>query len=202
MKKNNRFSLFSGIIFFVIGLFLFLRPDTFVKTISYVFGGVLILIGLFKTLNYYIKDKNLKVVNRNEMAFGLTAIILGIVFIFLADAIELLLRFIIGGYLVIIGLGKILETFYTTDRTSKFYALIVVGIVFVICGVYTIVNSNLPLKIDFISYFLYKDMFGIDSNVKENDENKEVKIIDEKEVEEVEFTPKEEEKKEKKGKKK
>ena len=79
MKKNNRFSLFSGIIFFVIGLFLFLRPDTFVKTISYVFGGVLILIGLFKTLNYYIKDKNLKVVNRNEMAFGLTAIILGIV---------------------------------------------------------------------------------------------------------------------------
>ncbi len=218
MKKNNRFSMLSGIIFFVIGLFLFTRPDTFIKVISYVFGGVLILIGLFKTLNYYIKDKNLKVVNRNEFAFGITAIILGLVFIFLADAIELLLRFIIGGYLVIIGLGKILETFYTTDRTSKFYALIFVGLVFIICGIYTIVNSNLPLKviglfmiiyglIDFISYFIYKDMFNININMKEEKSNKEVKIIDEKEdkeeaekVEEVEFTPKEESKKKEKKK--
>lgn len=220
MKKNNRFSLLSGVIFFVLGLLLFTHPDTFIKTISYVFGGILIIIGLFKALNYYIKDKNLQVVNRNEIAFGITAVILGLVFIFLADAIELLLRFIIGGYLIIIGLGKLLETFYTTDRTSKFYALIVVGIVFVICGIYTVVNSNLPLKIiglfmiiygliDFISYFLYKDMFNLNRETKEQNKTSEIKIIDEKdeeeekeEVEEVEFTPKDQEKSKKKGKKK
>lgn len=210
MKNDNKFSLLSGLIFFVIGLVLFMHPDTFIKAISYVFGGVLIIIGLYKVLNYYIKDKNLKVVNRNEMAFGITAIILGIVFIFLADAIELILRFIIGGYLLIIGLGKLLQTFYTTDRTSKFYALIVVGLAFIACGIYTIVNSNLPLKIiglfmiiyglvDFISYFVYKN---IDSNNSIKEENKEVKNITNKEdvIEEVEFEEKKEEKK--KGKKK
>ncbi len=215
MKKSNNYSLVSGIIFFVLGIILFTKPDVFIKAISYVFGGILILIGLYKILNYYIKDKNLKVVNRNEMAFGVTAVILGLVFIFLADAIELVLRFIIGGYLILIGIGKVMQTFYTTDRSSKFYALIVVGLVIVITGIYTIVNSNLPLKIiglfmmiygliDFISFFIYKDMVSSpalkdqEKEDKKNDEN----IDNKKEIiEEVEFTPKKEEKKGK-GKKK
>lgn len=214
MKKSNNYSLVSGIIFFALGIVLFTKPDVFIKAISYVFGGILILIGLYKILNYYIKDKNLKVVNRNEMAFGVTAVILGLVFIFLADAIELVLRFIIGGYLILIGVGKVMQTFYTTDRSSKFYALIVVGLVIVITGVYTIVNSNLPLKIiglfmviygliDFISFFIYKDMSSSPITKETPKEEKELVANEGKKevIEEVEFTPKKEEKKGK-GKKK
>ncbi len=214
MKKSNNYSLVSGIIFFALGIVLFTKPDVFIKVISYVFGGILILIGLYKILNYYIKDKNLKVVNRNEMAFGVTAVILGLVFIFLADAIELVLRFIIGGYLILIGIGKVMQTFYTTDRSSKFYALIVVGLVIVIAGVYTIVNSNLPLKIiglfmviygliDFISFFIYKDMSSSPLTKETPKEEKELVANEGKKevIEEVEFTPKKEEKKGK-GKKK
>lgn len=212
---KNKVSLTGGLIFLVVGIILFTNPDVFVKTISYVVGGVLILIGLYKVANYYIKDKNLKVVNRNEMAFGVTSIILGILFIFLAGTLELILRFVIGIYILLIGISKIFATFYTTDRGSKFYALIVVGLAFIICGIYTIVNSNLPLKIlglfmviygliDIISYFIYKD----DSNeVKiSDDDERETKLeVKEKEepeekVEEVEFIEKKETKK--KGKKK
>ncbi len=211
---KNKVSLTGGLIFLVVGIILFTNPDVFVKTISYVVGGVLILIGLYKVANYYIKDKNLKVVNRNEMAFGVTSIILGILFIFLAGTLELILRFVIGIYILLIGISKIFATFYTTDRGSKFYALIVVGLAFIVCGIYTIVNSNLPLKIlglfmviygliDIISYFIYKD----DSNeVKISDDDEiETKLeVKEKEkpeeVEEVEFIEKKETKK--KGKKK
>ena len=53
MKKSNNYSLVSGIIFFVLGIILFTKPDVFIKAISYVFGGILILIGLYKILNYY-----------------------------------------------------------------------------------------------------------------------------------------------------
>ncbi len=194
---KNKYSLISGIIFFAIGLILFINPGVFVKAISYVMGGILILIGLYKVINYYIKDKNLKVVNRNEMAFGITAVILGLLFIFLAGTIELLLRFIVGGYLILIGIGKIFQTFYTTDRTSRFYALIVVGLLIVAGGVYTVVSANLPLKIiglfmmiygliDFISFFIYKDML---TSPKTKSKTKGVV------VEEVVFTPKDEEKK-------
>lgn len=187
--KNSKISLISGLVFFILGIIIFLNPELLVKTISYGLGGLLILIGIYKTVNYYIQDKRLGIVNRNEIAFGITAIILGIVFIFLADAIELLLRFIVGGWLVIAGLNKIVSTFYTTDRNSKFYSLLVVGFILIGIGLYIILVSNLALSIiglfmmiygitDFISYFVYKNNIvnsDLDNLLNDNKDIKDVK---------------------------
>lgn len=187
--KNSKISLISGLVFFILGIIIFLNPELLVKTISYGLGSLLILIGIYKTVNYYIQDKRLGIVNRNEIAFGITAIILGVVFIFLADAIELLLRFIIGGWLLIAGSNKILSTFYTTERNSKFYSLLIVGIILICIGLYIILISNLALSIiglfmvlygiiDFISYFVYKNTIvnnDIDSLLNDNKDKEEVK---------------------------
>jgi len=179
MKNNNKTSLISGLVFFILGIIIFLHPDTVVKFASYCLGGLLIGLGLYKIANYYIQDKRLGVVNRNEMAFGITAVVLGVLFIFLAGTLELLLRFIVGGWLVIAGLGKIGTTFYTTDRDSKFYALIVVGVIYIGIGLYIVLVSNLALSIvglfmmiygltDFISYFVYrKKQEIIEEKIKE-----------------------------------
>ena len=179
MKKTSKLSLISSVAFFILGVIIFLNPGLIVKVVSYGFGGLLILIGIYKCVNYYIQDKRLGVVNRNEMAFGITAVILGVIFIFLADAIELLIRFIVGGWLVIAGINKIIKTFFTTDRSSKFYALIVIGIILIGIGLYIILISNLALSIiglfmmlygiiDFISYFVYKPIVNI---IKEDEED-------------------------------
>ena len=175
MKKNN--SLLTPIVFLVIGVILFVDPDSMVKFISYILGGLLIIVGGYRCANYYIQDKRMGVVNNNELAFGITAFILGLLFIVLASAIEFLIRIFFGVYLILIGISKVYQTFFTTDRSSKFYALIVVGIIFLLGGVYTIVESNITLSIiglfmiiygvvDFISYFVYKDN-GNSNPVKE-----------------------------------
>ena len=201
--KNSKVTLISSIIFFGLGLIIFLHPEIFVKTISFGLGGLLILIGIYKSVNYYIQDKRLGIVNRNEIAFGITAIVLGVIFMFLASAIELLLRFIIGGWLIIIGISKIMQTFFTTDRSSKFYALIVVGVLLISIGLYIVLVSNLALSIiglfmmiygiiDFISYFVYRVQKEIieeeikEEKVKEVIEHKKTKdeIIVEAEFEE------------------
>ncbi len=175
MKKNN--SLLTPIVFLVIGVILFTDPDSMVKFISYILGGLLIIVGVYRCASYYIQDKRMGVVNNNELAFGITAFILGLLFIVLASAIEFLIRIFFGVYLILIGISKVYQTFFTTDRSSKFYALIVVGIIFLLGGVYTIVESNITLSIiglfmiiygvvDFISYFVYKDN-GNSNPVKE-----------------------------------
>lgn len=211
LKKNSKISLVSAILFFVLGIVIFVNPDILVKTISYGLGGILILIGIYRSVSYYIQDKNLGIVNRNEIAFGITAIILGVVFIFLADAIELLIRFVVGGWLLIVGLNKIAKTFYTTDRDSKFYSLIVIGLILIGIGLYIILVSNLALSIiglfmmiygviDFISYFVYKSGKEIIEEVVDEIETKEV--IKEKEdkkeiIIETEFEEKKDTKKKK-----
>ena len=180
MKSKGKTSLISSIAFFVIGILLFASPETVVKFVSYCFGGLLIIIGAYKSVNYYIQDKRLGIVNRNEIAFGITALVLGVVFIFLADAIELLLRFIVGGWVVIAGLSRIASTFYTNNRDNKFYALLIVGFIFIALGLYIILVSNLALSIiglfmivygiiDFVSYFVYKSEFNENSGNKLNE---------------------------------
>ncbi len=192
MKKNSN-NLINAIIFFVLGVVLFSNPDAVVKVTSYILGGILILVGIYKCVNYYIQDKRLGVVNRNEIAFGITAVVLGLIFIVLASAIEFLIRVVFGAWMILEGLSKIFNTFYTTDRTSKFYALIVVGIIFVAAGIYTIVSANLALQIiglfmiiysiiDFISYFVYKD----EKNSKNEDKVVETELLTKEDVIEAE----------------
>lgn len=188
MKKKDKVSLLSGIIFFVLGLIIFLNPYIVVTFVSYALGAFLIALGIYKTTNYCIQDKRYGIVNKNEIAFGISAIILGILFIFLAGAIELLLRFIVGFWLIISGINKIIITFYTNERNSKFYTLIVVGCILILTGVYIILVSNLALSIiglfmmiygiiDFISYFITPDNEVMKKSKKEK-------------IEEVEFEEK------------
>ena len=44
IKKTFNLSLVSSIIFVIVGLFLFIKPGTTISIISYVTGGVLLLI--------------------------------------------------------------------------------------------------------------------------------------------------------------
>lgn len=168
MKISGKGSIISGLIFFVVGLFILLYPQAIVKFISYFAGGVLVAYGLYKSINYYVQDKRLGIVNQNELGFGITMVVLGILLICLAGTIEFLTRVVIGAYLFIVGITKIMNTFYTNDRSEKFYALIIIGLLFIAAGLYTVINANLPLQvlgmfmmtygiIDFISYFVYKD---------------------------------------------
>ncbi len=212
MKKNYS-DLLSSVLFFILGLILFTNPNAVVKFISYVLGGILIVVGLYKSVNYYIQDKRLGVVNRNEIAFGITAIVLGIIFIVLASAIEFLIRVVFGAWMIIEGLNKISRTFYTTDRTSKFYTLLVIGIVFIGAGIYVVMSSNLVLQIiglfmviyaiiDLVSFFIYNK----NVKIKEDDEEenvKELNVIVQDNVVEAEVTEKKKKtKKEKTDKKK
>ncbi len=145
--KNNKSSIISSIVFLIVGIMLFIKPDAVIKFVSYLFGGVMLAIGAYRTLSYYIQNKRTQVVNHNELAFGITAMILGILLIFLANTIEFLLRIVVGVWVIGAGIGKIMQTFYTTDRTSRFYTLIVLGLVLIGLGLYTVLVSNIPLSI-------------------------------------------------------
>lgn len=197
MKSTKKFSLINGLLFIFIGLFIFIKPDAVIKFISYFIGGLLLAIGIYKVVNYYIQDKRLGIVNTNELAFGISAVVLGLLFIFLAGTIELMLRIIIGVWLIFAGIARISNTFYTTTRDSKFYALLVVGLILIVTGLYVILVSNLVIStiglimaiyglIDLVSYFIYKDSF-ID-NMTNNSNKKEI------EVKEAEVHEKEEDK--------
>ena len=86
MKSQSALSLLGSIVFLIFGIILFVEPDGVVKLMSNLFGVALIAMGAYRTVNYLIQNKRLQVVNYNEIAFGITAIVLGIVLIFLSES--------------------------------------------------------------------------------------------------------------------
>ena len=115
------------------------------------------------------------------------------------------------------GVSKIMQTFYTTDRSSKFYALLIMGIALVGIGLYIVLESNLALSIiglfmvlyaiiDIVSYFMYAhDINELKKEVEKAEKFIEHEIIEgeavEKEEPKKEDSKKEEPKKSKKKKK-
>ena len=153
--KKYRTSIFSSIVFLIVGIMLFIKPDAVIKFVSYLFGGIMLAIGAYRTLSYYVQNKRTQVVNRNELAFGITAMVLGILLIFLANTIEFLLRIIVGIWVIGAGFGKIMQTFYTNDRGTRFYTLLVLGVILIGIGLYTILVSNMPLAIMGLFMIIY-----------------------------------------------
>lgn len=189
MKDGRKITLLSSIVFFILGMIIFVKPEMVVKVISYVIGGGLILVGVYSTISYIVNDRKLKVVNYNEIMFGITAIILGLLFILLAGAIELLLRIVVGVWVIMSGISRIYTSMIYPVKDARFYSLIIVGIILIGLGFYIVFYSNLAISIiglfmmlygliDFISYFVYKNAsLEVNKKINSKEDIKEAEIV-------------------------
>lgn len=175
MTKNDKMPLINGIVFTILGLIIFFNPNSIIQFVSYFLGGLLIGLGIYKIASYNIQNKRNGIVNQNELYFGVSAIVLGLLIVLLGSVVELLLRLTVSGWLIVAGILRLVTTFYTTERDNKFYGLIVVGAILIAAGIYTLLVTNIGMQLlglfmaiygicDFISYFVYKGKLIITSD--------------------------------------
>lgn len=100
-KKLLYTSISTGIIFFCFGLFLFLKPETTINSISYLLGGILIIVGFVTFLKYILNND--KVVKKFDvdLVYGIVGIVAGLVLILNPTAIATIIPFILGMWIVI-----------------------------------------------------------------------------------------------------
>ncbi len=107
-KKINRMcnvSLIMSIIFIVIGLFLFIKPDTTISIISFVIGGALLLSGIFSTYRYFSSDEIINAFNF-DLIYGVLLFIAGVFMIFNPTALATLFPIILGIWIIINSVTK------------------------------------------------------------------------------------------------
>lgn len=161
--KKDKYSIFISIVFFVIGLFMFLYPNEIVKFITYIIGVVFAVFGCLK-LNTYYKSK--ESISNVELTMGICSIILGIIIMFCNGIIEIVIRFVLGGYILATGMNKLIVALNSKSYNDKWIGLLIVGSILIIGGLYMILKSNIILStvglgimvysaVDIISYLLY-----------------------------------------------
>lgn len=154
--------LISSIIFFILGAVMFTNPEAVVLVVSYVIGGLIIIFGIYKCIKNYVEVKKDNQTSSKEMVLGIVLVVIGLVFIFLANVIEALVRLVIGGWILFSGINRLSNVLMLDKKTSKFFVLLGISIVLILGGLYTILETNLAFKAIGIVLMIYSaiEIFG------------------------------------------
>lgn len=140
--RFNRFiitSLVSSIIYFLIGLLIFVFSEEVGKLIGYVVG-ILFLYSGIQAIYKFIKRDGAKLYSLN-IFWGVISLILGIVIIVVPTSISSFINVCFGLYLVVSGANKIsYGVWFKVGNDASWLITLITGIMVVLFGILVITN--------------------------------------------------------------
>lgn len=144
-KKTGMQSLITSIIFAIIGIILIINPEGTIKVISYFLGITFILIGVYKTISYFVNKGSYDLYNY-DLAFGIIAVVFGIVTMAYSKQISTFFRIVIGMWIVYSSIMRFSLSLSLKALGTKVWGYsLVISIVMLICGIYTIASKGIIL---------------------------------------------------------
>ena len=163
LKKTGVTSLITSIIFAILGIILIANPEGTIKFIAIILGVIFGLVGLYKIVNY-IENKGKYDFYNNDIAYGVIAIVLGIVTICYSTQIGAIFRIIIGLWIVYSAILRINLSIKlkTIDSNVWIYSLII-ALIMAFCGIFIICNSGAVIVTLGIVVVIYSVLDAIES---------------------------------------
>lgn len=142
LKKTGVTSLVTSIIFAILGIILIANPEGTIKFIAIILGVLFGLVGLYKIVNY-IENKGKYDFYNNDIAYGVIAIVLGIVTICYSTQIGAIFRIIIGLWIVYSAILRInLSIKLKTIASNVWIYSLIIALIMAFCGIFIIYNSG------------------------------------------------------------
>ncbi|MBR1417304.1 MAG: DUF308 domain-containing protein [Bacilli bacterium] len=206
---ESKKSLIKSILFLIFGALIVANPDSIIKIASTIIGIIIILYGVFLAFKNYYDTKQDSNTSSTTLIFGITCIIIGILFIVLADSIVKIIQYILGAWIIFNGIERLMIALSLGKDNSNFITQLVLSILLLAAGLYTIFRANLPIQIAGLVMIIYaileiigyitnkKDKISVkeevEENIKLNNTNnnvKEAKIIETKDNKDTKETKK------------
>ena len=151
LKKSGWSDILVSIVFAIIGIFMIVKTDAALKIISYILGGMFIIIGIIKSIDYFASKGKYDFYNY-DLIYGIIAIIIGLVTIFCSGLIESMLRIMISLWIIYSGLVRLSFSLkLRTAQLNMWSVSLVLSIIMVIGGIYMLFqNGALVLTVGII----------------------------------------------------
>lgn len=133
LKKAGWTSVVTSLIFGIIGLVMIYNSETTMKFISTILGVFFILVGIIKVINYIISKGN-STLFTNDIAWGLIAIVIGLVTMVYSSTIESIFRIMIGVWIIYSGFTRFGLSFRLKNVNDRLWALVLTLAVLMIVG--------------------------------------------------------------------
>ncbi len=145
-KKDNKKdgnSVVTPIIYLILGVILAFKSNEVVQLLFYIIGILVIVYGI-KSLVVYYQNKDIVAYKNINLSVAVVSILIGILLIVLAGALEISIRYILGFFLIYMGISRLLTqiSFHDYQNFST-----ISNAVLIILGVYSIAYSNAVLVI-------------------------------------------------------
>lgn len=136
LKKAGWTSVITSVVFGIIGLIMIYNPETTMKFISTILGIFFIVVGIIKVISYFVSKGN-STLFTNDIAWGLIAIIIGLVTMVYSNTIESIFRIMIGIWIIYSGFTRFTLSFRLKNVNDRLWALVLtLAVLMVIGGLY------------------------------------------------------------------
>lgn len=142
LKKSGWTDILVSVVFAVIAIFMITKSDAVVKIISYVLGGIFIIMGIVKIIDYFASKGKYDLYNY-DLIYGIIAIIIGLVTIFCSSLIESMFRIVIAIWIIYSGLVRLsLSLKLHTAKINAWSVSLILSIIMIIGGIYMLFQSG------------------------------------------------------------
>jgi len=164
LKKTGWSSLITSIVFAILGIILIVSPNATVTVISTILGTMFVIIGVYKIINYY-RGKGKYNFYDYDMAYGIVAIILGVITIFYHNQIGTIFRILIGLWIIYSSVIRINLSLKLKYANSKMWIYsLIIAIIMLLCGIYITFNSGaiiVTIGVGILTYSILDIVEGI-----------------------------------------
>lgn len=134
MNKIFNASVITSVIILVLGIFLFIQPDTIIHMISIILGGIILIPGITSLMDYF-KNKY-----QPSLISGVITMIIGMILIVNTKLVASILPFILGIYFIVNGINRLQYALQLKKQGIHYSTSLVFSILIIICGILFIIN--------------------------------------------------------------
>jgi uncharacterized membrane protein HdeD (DUF308 family) len=171
--KNSKTNLLTALIFLIVGALMLANPNQVVAIISYICGIVLITYGIYACIKNYYDTKADSSTSSTFLMIGITCLVVGLLFIFLANVIGIALQYVFGAWILFSGINRLINALQLDKNDNNYIIQLVVAALLIIAGLYTILKSNLALSFVGLIMMIYAILeivgFVFNKNSNQND---------------------------------
>lgn len=152
LKKSGWTDIIISLIFIILGIMLILRSEAIVLAISFILGGIFVIMGILKIIDYYSNGKQ----DNYLIAVAVVMIIVGFIIMFFADVILSVFRILIAIWIIYSGIMNLQTAIVWKDYKSRLWLVtLLLAIVTMIVGIYILVNTGAIMQTIGIAILIY-----------------------------------------------
>jgi uncharacterized membrane protein HdeD (DUF308 family) len=175
---STKSSLISSIIFFIVGAILTAYSERIMSTTYRIIGVTFLVITIGLIISLIIRKKKEQPIYANRIGLAIITFILAILFFFFHGIIDESIRFLVGAWILFSGVTRLITALRTDHKASRFIAILIVSLLLIALGFFTIIKNGILLwvvgiiimiysAIEIVGYIFYsKD----NSNIDDEDE--------------------------------